>query len=183
MKDVANISQSGSTAAGLALMALVAATPATAQPAPTALDTFQSVCARNLSQNAAATALAAAGWKTASPDLRNLFETDLINAARAQNFFMEIGGGAILASTATERRGLMRKRQKSLCFVRLFAEAPDRMRADFRARMGSAPHDSTQNEAVRADIWAAASHVTGFRAVRLPEGHWMITVSRTHADG
>lgn len=166
---------------GLALVA----TGAAAQPAPRALDTFQSVCAKDLSHDATAAALAEDGWQPAPPELEALFGQDILDPDDARRFVIDTGDGTLLAAAMTERRGLLGTRNRTLCFVRLFLETPDPIRADFRARMGAAPDNTTDSDEVRADLWGTipSGRIVGLRAVNLPEGFWMITVSRTLADG
>ncbi|MBT8408044.1 MAG: hypothetical protein KJN93_00280 [Alphaproteobacteria bacterium] len=103
----------------------------------------------------------------------------------ARRFALKTGGATILAAAMTERRGFIAKRNKTICFVRVFVETPDQMRADFRTRMGNAPDTTTDSIEVRADVWATllGGRVVGFRAVNLPDGIWMVTISRMLADG
>ncbi len=153
---------------------------ATAQAAPMALDTFGAICQADANQSQTAAQFEADGWTAPPAALLPAFAHELMEPDEEALFVRDAGTGKILAATMTEKRGLLGTRTRSACFLRVFVETPDQMRADFRNRMEVEPDTITDNAKVHADLWTTLlkGRTVGFRAEKLPEGFWMVTVSR-----
>jgi len=166
--------------ATIALAVTLSPTLAAAQAAPLALDSFRSICQANLDQPETSARFAADGWTLAPDSLSDAFTQDIVDPDAEALFVRDVGAGKVLAATMSEKRGLLGTRTRSVCFIRVFVETPDQMRADFRSRMGAAPDTATDSDEVRADSWSSllAGQVIGLRAVKLPEGYWMVTAYR-----
>ena len=158
---------------------------ASAQVAARALDSFSELCLPGNSHPDTAAAFRDAGWSTAPDEFDELLAQDVVKPEQAERFVLNYQGGTILASSVSERRGLIRKRNKTMCMVRVFVETPDEMRADFQSRMPSSPDKTTESAKVRADTWTKflSGRVVAFRAVNVQEGVWSVSVYRVLADG
>lgn len=164
----------------------VLGTAAVGQGAPLALSTFSDVCLTDTEHSRTVAAFSQAGWSASPSELEQLFAQDLVDPDETSRFVMNLdGGGSVLAAALSEKRGLLGTRNKTVCMLRLFVETPERIRADFRDQQAAQPDDVTNSAEVAADIWDSYSNgkVIGFRATLLPEGFWMVTLTRVLVDG
>lgn len=169
----------------LGAVGVISASTALSQPAPTALDAFQSICMAEADHTSTVAAFERTGWSQPSAQFEQYLTQDLLDPDDAALFSLDAGGVPIFAAAMSEKRGLLGNRSRTLCFVRLFTDDPTLIRADFRGRIGTDPDEVTDSDEVRADTWLTflEGRVFGLRAVKLGDGFWMVTLNRMRADG
>ena len=169
----------------LACGAILVAGIAAAQVAPKALDSFKEICLPGASHIDTVAAFERTGWTEAPDELSQFFNQDVVDPDAEERFILNYQGGVILAAALSERRGLLAKRDMTVCMVRVFTDDPTRMRADFLSRMDVSPDQDVDSEEVRANIWfeILGLELVAFRAVKIQENMWSVTTYRTLING